>query len=281
MLRRGYTLDGRYEVVRALRESNNGMIYLCKNVKLKKLVTLREIHKDVKGNLDILNEYNQIKILNHKEILQMLEIFYENNYFYMVQEYQEGETLKEFIREVGSLEVRDIYNITLSLCNIIDYLKESKFVSNIRLNPSNIIINKNKDIYIMDFEGLILDEFCENKDLHKESHKEYINTIGRLMYFMSRGKVPYTDLEPLIDDDFINNVEYNLKNIIQRCFHVNEKHKYSSMEELNKEIRIELLKKNKFDGENLKLNYDTNLQFTTRTAKTGKLNVFKRILGFV
>lgn len=280
MLRRGYILDGRYEIVRALRESSNSMIYLCKNVKLKKLVTLREIHKDVKGNLDILNEYNQIKRLNHKGILQMLEIFYENNYFYMVQEYQEGETLKEFMKEVGSLEVIDIYKITLNLCSSIDYLKESKFVSDIRLNPSNIIINKNKEIYIMDFEELILDEFCENKDLLQKSHKEYINTIGRLMYFMAKGKVPCTDLEPLIDDEFINNVEHNLKNIIQRCFHVNEKYKYSSVEELNKEIRIELLKKNKFEGEKLELNCDDNLQLTTRTTKAGKLNVFKRILGF-
>ena len=281
MLRRGYILDGRYEVIRALRELSNGTIYLCKNVKLKNLVTLREIHKDIKGNLDILNEYNHIKILNHNGILKTLEIFYENTYFYMVQEYQEGETLKEFVGQVGSLETMDIYNITLSLLNIIEYLKKSKSIINIKINPNNIIINKNKEIYIMDFEGLILDEFCEDKDLPQESHKEYINTIGRLMYFMARGKVPCTDLEPLIDDDFINNVEYNLKNIIQRCFHINEKYKYSSMDELNKEIRIELLKKIKFDGENLELKYNDSLQFTTRAAKTRKLNAFKRILGFV
>lgn len=279
MLRRGHILDGRYEVIRALRESNNGMIYLCKNVKLKKLVTLREIHKDAKSNLDILNEYNQVKRLNHRGILKMLEIFYENNYFYMIQEYQEGQTLEEYMRENRKLEVRDIYNITLSICNIIDYLKKSKSVINIKLNPSNIIINKNKDIYIMDFELLTMDEFCENQDLIHKNNKNHINIIGKIMYFMAIGKIPCTELQPLIDDDFINNVEYNLKNVIQRCFHINEKLKYASMEELNKEIRIELLKKSKFQEGNLELNYN-NFEITKRTIKTEKLNVFKRIFGF-
>ena len=52
-------------------------------------------------------------------IRRIVDIFYENNNLYMVQDYVEGQTLKQFVNANGKMETEKICHIISDLCDII------------------------------------------------------------------------------------------------------------------------------------------------------------------
>lgn len=175
---------------------------------------------------------------------------------------EEAQTLEEYVKDRNFLESKDVYNITLSICETIANLNSLNCsIMCSQLNPSNIMVTKNNKIFIKDFElskdlqvndrnsAYILN--CNNTyekqhRFEKVSREKVIYKIGMLMYFMATGKVPITMLEPLLEDSYGNNMNSNLKRIIQKCFDIDIKKRYVSIEELNKEIIIKLLIKSKY-----------------------------------
>ncbi|KAJ53552.1 serine/threonine protein kinase [Clostridium tetanomorphum DSM 665] len=138
-----------------------------------------------------------------------------------------------------ALDTKDIYNIISGICHIIEYLDDlNQTISYKDLNPNKIIITPNNKIFIVDID------MYKNDNMVNDKYKA-INSIGKIMYFMATGKMPFTDLEPLVSENYGNNIDYNLKRIIQKCFEINISKRYVSIEELNREIIIELLKKSK------------------------------------
>ena len=103
MLNSGDILDQKYEVIKILGKGGMGVVYLCKNTRLGNLWAIKEVIKDIK-NTGILTEANILKDLNHVGIRRIVDIFYENNYLYMVQDYVEGQTLKEYVKVNGRIQ---------------------------------------------------------------------------------------------------------------------------------------------------------------------------------
>jgi serine/threonine protein kinase len=177
-------------------------------------------------------------------------------------EVKEGQTLEEYVKDRIFLESKDVYNITLSICETIANLNSLNCsIMCSQLNSNNIMVTNNKKIFIKDFafsKDLQVNDKnsmyvlgCKNtyENQHrfeKVSREKVIYTIGMLMYFMATGKLPTSMLEPLLEDSYGNNVDSNLKRIIQKCFDIDIKRRYVSIEELNKEIIIELLIKSKY-----------------------------------
>lgn len=198
-----------------------------------------------------------IKILQVKD----LEVGYSENKDFTAVE--EGQTLEEYVKDREFLEAKNVYNITLSICETLSNLNSLNYsIMHSQLVPSNIIINSNMRIYIKDLGvsknpqfynsnfaciSSIKSTYDNKLEFFKASSKKNINSIGILMYFMATGKEPVTMLQPLLEDSYGSNVESSLKRIIKKCFYANSKKRYVSIEELNKEIVIELLLKNKYE----------------------------------
>jgi serine/threonine protein kinase len=167
-----------------------------------------------------------------------VDIFYLNNNLYRAQDHVEGQTLEEYVKDREFLETVDIYNIVLNICDIVNYLhNQNPPIVNRGLKPTNIIITPDKKVILIDLGISQIDKTAQAD----------IYSIGIIMYFMVSGKIPCTAFEPLMEENYDGYVDVNLKRIIQKCFQIDIKNRYVSVEELNKEIIIELLKKGKFE----------------------------------
>lgn len=174
----------------------------------------------------------------------------------------EEETLEKYIKDKSSLKSKDIYNITLSICETITTLNSLKYyIQFYQLDPANLIISKNEKIFIKDFgfsNGLLINNktvtylpnfvssYVKQQSIQDHSSEKIICTIGMLMYYMATGKTMITCLDPFLEDNYSSNVDSNLKRIIQKCFHIDITRRYVSIEELKNEIIIEHLKKSKY-----------------------------------
>lgn len=292
MLDIGYILEGKYEVIKVLGSGGMGTVYLCKNINLENLWAIKEIKKNNQLNIDILSESNMLKKLNHPGIPRIIDIFYKDDNLYMVEDYIDGQTLKEYVKRKGSLETEEVCSITLTLCDIIDYLHSMNPPIIYRdLKPSNIMIAPNEKVVLIDFGISKTYKIVKNSDtiamgsygyaapeqrgLGKSCKQTDIYGIGMVMYYMVTGMVASTGLEPFNDESYQNNVNYNVKPIIEKCVENNIEDRYSSVGELKHEI-IECL--NNFD---VKKTMVLNEAGTNMNAKKRSHGLVRNILGFI
>jgi serine/threonine protein kinase len=252
MLQKGYILDKKYEVIKILGKGGMGTVYLCKNINLENMWAIKEIKKDNGVNTDILTEPNILKELNYPGIPRIVDIFYKDDYLYMVEDYIEGQTLKEYVHKKEKLGTEEICSITLKICNIIGYLHNMNPSIIYRdLKPSNIMITHSENIVLIDFGISKIDKTNkyndtvalgsigyaapEQRGAGKCCKQTDIFGIGMVMYYMVNGKAALEDTEPFNDENY-NNVNDNLKSIIQKCVKSNINERYESISELEYEI---------------------------------------------
>lgn len=284
MLNSGDMLDGKYEVIKILGKGGMGVVYLCKNIRFENLWAIKEIVKD-KKNIDVLREANILKNLNHLGIRRIVDVFYENNKLYMVQDYVEGQTLDEYVKKNNSIQIDEICAITSDLCDIVGYLHNQNPAIIYRdIKPSNIIITVGGKVVLIDFgiskvymEDTAQDAICacagsngyaapEQYGSGRSCMQTDIYGLGMLIYFMLKGKGPHTGIEPLLNENYNGYTEDSLRLIIQKCVKINIVDRYGSVEDLKKEI-LNVSKKDK----NMK-----NTDFINHNSGT---NLFNKIIN--
>ena len=261
MLNSGDILDEKYEVIKILGKGGMGIVYLCKNKRLGNLWAIKEVIQDIK-NTGILTEANILKDLNHVGIRRIVDIFYENNNLYMVQDYVEGQTLKEYVKVNGKMKTEKICQITSDLCDILGYLHNQNPAIIYRdIKPSNIMITPSEKIVLIDFGISKVYKSDTDKDTVSAGSNGFaapeqygsgkccaqtdIYGIGMLIYFMVKGKIPTTGIEPLLDENYEEDIDDNLRKIIQKCVKIDIEDRYISAQSLKKEI-LKILKVNKY-----------------------------------
>jgi len=178
-------------------------------------------------------------------------------------QYVEEKTLEDYVKNKGFLNAEEIYNITANLCDIAEdpnSLKAS-FIWR-ELKPANIIVASNGKVTLFDYDITCLHKVYDNEGMLNMTSNSYTSSkqerltqfykqknilnIGMVMYFMATGKVPYTILQPFMDESYGDNVEVNLKRIIRKCFEHDNIKGYASVKELKTEIIIGLISSSKY-----------------------------------
>ncbi|MBL4935714.1 serine/threonine protein kinase [Clostridium sp. YIM B02515] len=253
MLNIGHILDNKYEVIKVLGQGGMGTVYLCKNNRLGNLWAVKETKIDESEKINFLAESNILKDLVHDGIPRIVDIFYEQNYLYMVEDYIEGETLKEYISKYGSLNPEKLIDISLQLCSILDYLHNFNPPIIYRdLKPSNIMLQKNGKVILVDFG--ISRTYKENQDsdtiilgskgyiapeqlMNVQSNVQTdIYSLGATMYFMTTGRMPSYPTEIINKDNYPKTMEYALVNIMLKASAIEPENRYRDIRELKETL---------------------------------------------
>lgn len=253
MLNSGYILDKKYEVIKTLGQGGMSTVYLCKNIRLGNLWAIKEVSKELKGQMDFLAEPNILKNLSHPGIPRVVDIFYEQDNLYMVEDYIEGETLESYINRNRPIDNQEICRIVISISDIIAYLHSFDPPIIYRdLKPSNIMITSSGKIVLIDFGISRVYKRDGNKDTIYMGSKGYaapeqygseqtckktdIYGLGAVMYFIIKGKAPSTLFEALKDESYDEKVDDRLKAVIQKAMQIDKDTRYISIKELQSDI---------------------------------------------
>ena len=185
------------------------------------------------------NQVYLMKILNHKNILQLYEIIETKTHTFLIYEYFNGMKLSDYIVKKKKLTEEESLKIFKELLSTLTYLKEM-FMCNLNINSHNILIDSNNNIKLCDFKfghfyspneksksKLIGDYFSACPELH--SKKPYNPELadnwsaGILLYQMLAGNLPFKsqkDLELIrliIRGDYSmpSSLSTNMKNLIK------------------------------------------------------------------
>ncbi len=208
----GTILKGEYRIIKLLKVGGMGSIYLgeyngdkCIIKQPKTVAKLKESNyflKTIKIEAEILSK------LNHDNIVGYIDSFEENNSFYLIEKYVEGEKLGDkYLNNPGNED--EVIYYTFQLLSAVEYLHK-KQIKHRDINPNNLILTPDKKIVLIDF-GTAKYFNTEKKEIKSMPKSTKIGTpyyappeqwegdtsaasdifsIGRTIYFMLTGENP-------------------------------------------------------------------------------------------
>ncbi len=146
------TLFGKYKIISKLGAGSFGTVYLSKHLFLECYRAIKFIPKQQGATDSLLKEARLLKSLHHPGIPTIYDVEEDENYFYLIEEYVNGESLEEFLLQQSHISQNTFVDLSLQLCHIFQYLHslEPSPILYLDLKPEHIIVC-GMEIKLLDF----------------------------------------------------------------------------------------------------------------------------------
>ncbi len=145
---------GRFQIVRELGKGSQGIVYLAQDPQLQRNVAIKTLRVQFSQLKDqqtmLLQEARTVGRLTHPNIVPIYEVGEFEGRPYLVFEFVDGVSLKEYLKTRGPLSTFDSLGLIVHVLNGISNAHENRIVHG-DLSPHNIIVDKNGTPRIMDF----------------------------------------------------------------------------------------------------------------------------------
>ncbi|WP_125582894.1 Stk1 family PASTA domain-containing Ser/Thr kinase [Levilactobacillus cerevisiae] len=153
-MRTGYTLSGRYRIVRALGEGGMANVYLAHDLILDRDVSVKLLRLDLRDDPSTIRRFQREALaateLVNPNIVQVYDVGEENGMQYLVMEYVEGTDLKAYIKDHFPIAYQEVIQIMEQILSAVETAHEHNIIHR-DLKPQNILIDQNRVAKITDF----------------------------------------------------------------------------------------------------------------------------------
>ncbi|MDE7364732.1 MAG: Stk1 family PASTA domain-containing Ser/Thr kinase [Ruminococcus sp.] len=213
----GKKLDGRYEITELIGVGGMAEVYKGADVIDNKPVAIKILKKEYAENEEFLrrfrNESKAIAVLSHPNIVKIYDVGFSDQLQYIVMEYIEGITLKEYIEEEQVLTWKDTVHFVIQILRALQHAHDKGIVHR-DIKPQNIMMFSDGTIKVMDF-GIAKFAREEGKTATDQAigsvhyispeqaggdvtdQKSDIYSVGAMMYEMLTGQKPFDSDNPV------------------------------------------------------------------------------------
>lgn len=207
----GKRLDGRYEIQEIVGVGGMSVVYKAYDNVDDRVVAVKILKDEFLTNDDFVrrfkNESKAIALLSHPNIVKVYDVSFGEKLQYIVMEYVDGITLKEYIQKQGAITWNDALFITTQILKALQHAHDKGIVHR-DIKPQNIILLPNGNIKVADF-GIARFSRSETRTLTDTAigsvhyispeqakgeftdEKADIYSVGVVLYEMLAGKVPF------------------------------------------------------------------------------------------
>lgn len=241
----GEILFYKYELLQTIGCGGTGRVYLARDLHLNRLVAVKESREEFpSGEIALLKE------LEHPGLPGIYDCFEQEEKIYMVMEYVEGMSLRQYLSRYGPVEEQQAVRWAAQLCRILGYLHERRPAIIYRdLKPENIMIRRDGTLKLIDLGGA-LRYSCGSKrqrlcvgtfgycppEQWKETDGDVtwdVYGLGAVLHEMLTGANPSVPPYKRLPLEAYNKGYRNtLEKIVQTCTEENPCQRYQSMAEL-------------------------------------------------
>lgn len=213
----GKKLDGRYEITELIGVGGMAEVYKGVDVIDNKPVAIKILKKEYAENEEFLrrfrNESKAIAVLSHPNIVRIYDVGFSERIQYIVMEYIDGITLKEYIEEEKILTWKDTIHFVIQILRALQHAHDKGIVHR-DIKPQNIMMFSDGTIKVMDF-GIAKFAREEGKTATDQAigsvhyispeqasgditdEKSDIYSVGVMMYEMLTGRKPFDSDNPV------------------------------------------------------------------------------------
>ena len=270
MITKGQRINDRYEIIKSIGEGGMANVYLARDVILDRRVAIKVLRGDLANDEKFIRRFQREALaassLSHPNIVEMYDVGEDNGNYYIVMEYVEGKTLKQYLkkRTNGRLTVSEAVDIMIQLTDGIAHAHDS-YIIHRDLKPQNIMIQDDGQIKITDFGiamALNSTQLTQTNSVMGSVHylppeqasgkgstiKCDIYSMGILFYELLTGVLPFKGdnaveialkhmKEPLPSVRKQNpSVPQSVENIIIKATAKNPKNRYNDVKEMHNDL---------------------------------------------
>ena len=150
----GKKLDNRYEITELIGVGGMADVYKAVDLMENKVVAVKILKPEFSNNEEFLrrfrNESKAIALLSHPNIVKIYDVGLKDEIQFIVMEYIDGITLKEFIDQQGVLKWEDALHFTTQILRALQHAHDKGIVHR-DIKPQNIMLFSDGTIKVMDF----------------------------------------------------------------------------------------------------------------------------------
>ena len=207
----GKIIDGRYEIIEEIGRGGMAIVYRAKCMVLNRYVAIKVLRPEHREDAEFIKRFKieaqSAGSLTHPNIVSVYDVGNEDDLEYIVMEYVEGITLKQYLSAKGVLPWKEAVDYASQICAGLEHAHKKGIVHK-DIKPENIMITKEGILKITDFgiakavnQGTIATGGLTMGSVHyfspEQARGSFIDTktdlysLGVLLYEMIAGKLPF------------------------------------------------------------------------------------------
>ena len=213
----GTILGGRYEILEEIGKGGMAHVYKAHCRLLNRTVAVKVLRGDLEGGDEFIERFNteaqSAAGLTHPNIVSIYDVGEDKGCHYIVMEYIDGITLKEYIKKKGKIPCREAAYIAEQICAALEAAHEKNIVHR-DIKPHNIMITSDNRVKVTDFgiarastnatmqvgDSILGSVHYISPEQARGGYvdcKSDIYSLGIVLYEMLTGKVPFESDSPV------------------------------------------------------------------------------------
>ncbi|MDR0930285.1 MAG: Stk1 family PASTA domain-containing Ser/Thr kinase [Clostridiales bacterium] len=236
MIQVGNLFANRYEILAEIGTGGMANVYKAKDNTLNRFVAIKVLKDEFKDDDEFVmrfrSEAQSAAVLTHQNLVSIYDVGVYDDTYYIVMEFVDGITLKEYIRQNNMLSWQQAVQFTQQILRGIEHAHKKGIVHR-DIKPHNIMVTKNGLLKVMDFGiartassytvkmgdttiGSVHYFSPEQARGRHTDERSDIYSLGIVMYEMLTGHVPFDGTSTIaVAMMHINNIpispkEYNI-----------------------------------------------------------------------
>lgn len=259
--------EGRYEILEKIGSGGMADVYKAKCHKLNRYVAIKVLKEEYVHDKEFVNKFKveaqSAASLSHQNIVGIFDVVEDEDLNYIVMEYIDGITLKQYIGEHGHLSEEEALIIALQIAQGLSAAHDQHIVHR-DIKPQNILLGKDGAIKVADFgiaravSGTTINATAIGS-VHYFSPEQArggicdersdIYSLGISLFEMLTGKLPFegdTSVavalahinDPLPDmDAYVSGISEHTKQIVKNCTMKRPEQRYLTVYDLIAELK--------------------------------------------
>lgn len=256
----GKIIDGRYEIIEEIGRGGMAIVYRAKCLVLNRYVAIKVLRPEYRDDLEFIKRFKieaqSAGSLSHPNIVSIYDVGNEDDLEYIVMEYVEGITLKQYLSAKGVLQWKEAVDYASQICSGLEHAHKKGIVHK-DIKPENIIITKEGILKITDFgiakalnQGTITTGGLTMGSVHYFSPEQArggftdaktdLYSLGILTYEMVTGRLPFEgdsaisiamqhlETEPVRPSVFNPSIPKSLETVILKAMKKEQSERYQT-----------------------------------------------------
>jgi len=205
-------LNSKYKIISQIGKGGMSFVYTAEHITLKRKFAIKKLADHLTHAPGFKERFQKEGLaqaqLQHDNIVQVVDSFEDEDSFYLVMDYINGESLDNKIKRLGKLPQNDAINYVQDILDALNYAHERKIIHR-DIKPSNIIISEQNKAKLLDFGIAIMigdvrltstgmnigtPLYMSPEQINKPKsvdHRSDVYSVGIVLYEMLTGKIPF------------------------------------------------------------------------------------------